>query len=573
MRRELWAIAAFSLFLNLLALVSSIYMMEVFDRVLTSGSRETLLFLTLIAIGATAIFGLLGGVRRKLLIRLGDWLEAEVGGPAIDVSMGARLAGAARDGGAATRALADLKAFFTSESVVAFLDAPWSPVFLLIIGLMHPLLGLFALVTAVLLLLCALVNDVLTKAPAEAAALAGRRAQRLAEEAVSLAEPAAALGMRTALLQRWHRAQCEAAALALPVGDRGATLVSLVQFLRYASQLGVLGLGAWLVLENSLTSGGMIAASILLSRALAPVDRALPAWKAFVAARAGARTLAELFQRAPSTAPGHRLPQPQGRLAIEGLSFTPAGAEAPLLRNLSFALAPGEVLGIIGPSGAGKSTLAHLLVGVWRPQRGTIRLDQAALEQWDDDELGRHIGFLPQYPSLFSGSVAENIARMGEPDSSAIVAAARLAGADEVIRRLPRGYDTVVGPQGQRLSGGEQQRVALARALYGNPTLVVMDEPDSHADAAALQLFQRTILELKQRNATVVLITHNPAMLHVADRLLLLNAGEVAAWGPRDEVRALLMGQRRNVVPMAGSKPSQADPPSASTAMAAGEQS
>src|SRR4051812_28125349 len=380
-RRELGAITAFSLGINLLTLVSSVYMMEVFDRVMSSGSRETLFFLTLIAIAATAVMALLGSVRRKLLTRIGGWLEQEVGGPAIDASVSARLAGSAREGGAATRALADIKAFFVSESVVAFLDVPWAPVFMVVIGCLHPLLGLFALGSALLLGVCALVNEELTRRPAEAASAASRRAARMAEEAVSLAEPAAALGMRTALLRRWYAAQDEAGALSLRVGDRGAALVSLVQFLRYGLQLGILGLGAWLVLERSLTSGGMIAASVLLSRALAPVDRALPAWKAFINARAGARTLAELFRRAPGTLTRQKLPRPGGQLTVDGLMFVPPGAEAPLLRNVSFALQPGEVLGIIGSSGAGKSTLVHLLVGVRRPQRGMIRLDGAALEQ------------------------------------------------------------------------------------------------------------------------------------------------------------------------------------------------
>jgi ATP-binding cassette, subfamily C, bacterial exporter for protease/lipase len=557
-RRELWTVAVFSLFLNLLMLVTSIYMMEVFDRVMSSGSRETLLFLTLIALGAIAVFGLLSSIRRKLLSRIGDWLERELGGPAIDATMGARLRGGAHDGGAASRALADIKTFFTSEGVVAFLDAPWAPVFLAVISLLHPVLGLFALISAALLLLCALANEALTRSGTVAASAAARRAHRLGKEAAGLAEPATAMGMRTVLLRRWHAAHHEAGVLALAVGDRGATLVSLAQFLRYGSQLGIIGLGAWLVLDRSLTSGGMIAASVLLSRALAPVDRALPVWKSFVAARAGGKTLTELFGRAPGTPARQKLPRPQGRLVVDGLTFMPPGTEAPLLRNISFALAPGEVLGIIGPSGAGKSTLAHLLVGAWRPQRGTIRLDGAALEQWDDDELGRHLGFLPQYPSLFSGSVAENIARMGEPDPEDVVAAAELAGAHEVILRLPRGYDTLIGPQGQRLSGGEQQRIALARALYGEPALIVLDEPDAHADMAAAQLLQSTILNLKGRGVTVVLITHQLPNLRVVDRLLLLRGGELAAFGLRDEVQARLTAPRRNVVPMTGTR-SQVD--------------
>jgi PrtD family type I secretion system ABC transporter len=550
-RRELGAITAFSLFINLLTLVSSVYMMEVFDRVMSSGSRETLFFLTLIAVGATAVMGLLGSVRRKLLTRIGGWLEQEVGGPAIDASVSARLAGSAKEGGAASRALADIKAFFVSESVVAFLDAPWAPVFMVVIGCLHPLLGLFALGSAVLLGVCALVNEALTRKPAEAASAASRKAARMAEEAVSLAEPAAALGMRTALLRRWYAAQDEAGALSLRVGDRGAALVSLVQFLRYGLQLGILGLGAWLVLERSLTSGGMIAASILLSRALAPVDRALPAWKSFVAARAGLRALEELLGKAPARGRRQTLPRPQGHLAVDGLTYVPPGADAPLLRDVSFQARPGEVLGVTGPSGAGKSTLAHLLAGAWRPQRGTIRLDGAALEQWEDDDLGRHVGFLPQYPSLFSGTCGENIARMGEPDPDAVVAAAQQAGAHEAILRLPKGYETPVGPQGLRISGGEQQRVALARALYGEPALVVLDEPDAHADTGAMNQLMRTVLALKQRGAAVVLVTHQMVSLRVVDRLLYLRAGEVIHAGPRDEVLTVL-GSRRNVVPMAG---------------------
>ncbi len=555
-RRELWAAGAFSLFINLLMLVSSVYMMEVFDRVLTSGSLETLLFLTLIALAATAVFGLLSAVRRKLLVRIGDWLERELGAPALDASAGLRLAAGPKETGAAGRALADVKAFFTSESVVAFLDAPWAPVFLAVIWLMHPALGLFALGTAALLMLCALANEALTREAGEAATTAARRAQRAGEEVVGFAEPAAALGMRTVLLRRWYAAQAEAGGLGLKVGDRGAALVSLAQVLRYGSQLGVLGLGALLVIQGSLTSGGMIAASILLSRALAPVDRALPAWKAFVAARAGARSLTELFGKAPAVPARQPLPRVQGRLAAEGVTYVPPGGDAPLLRGVSFALHPGEVLGVIGPSGAGKSTLAHLLVGAWRPQRGSIRLDGAPLERWDDDELGRQLGFLPQYPSLFSGTCAENIARMAErPDHEAVVAAAQLAGAHETILRLPRGYETPLGPQGFRLSGGEQQRVALARALYGDPALVVLDEPDAHADAAGAQLLQRAVLELKRRGRSVVLVTHNPVHLRVVDRLLFLRGGEVAAFGPRDEVQARLQAPRPNVVPMPGARP------------------
>jgi ATP-binding cassette subfamily C exporter for protease/lipase len=564
-RRELWPVAGFSLAINLLALVSSIYLMELFDRVLTSGSYGTLLWLTVLAIGATAVFGFLGSVRRRILIRIGDWLERELGAPAIDATMSLRLAGAGRDGAAASRALADIKAFVANEGVVAFLDAPWAPVFILAIAALHPLLGLYALAAALLLVLLALLNEGLTREPADAAALAVRRAQRMAEEAAAVAETAMALGMRTTLLRRWHAAQRRAGELGLAQGDRSALLVSTAQFLRLGLQLGILGLGAWLVLEGAITSGGMIAASVLLSRALAPADRALPAWKTFVAARTGARTLEAIFRQAPALPPKQRLPRPEGRLVIENVTHSLPGAEAPLLRNVSFGLKPGESLGILGLSGAGKSTLANLMVGAWRPQRGSIRLDHATLEQWDDDELGRDIGFLPQYPSLLTGTLAENIARMGEPNDEAVVAAARLAGAHEMILHLPYGYDTWVGFGGAGLSGGEQQRVALARALYGEPALVVLDEPDSHADALAAQLLQRTIVALRQRGTTLVVITHDVAALRLMDRLLMLRNGEVVTFGPRDEVEAVLAARRANVVPLQG-KPLEGGRPAIASA-------
>lgn len=550
--RELLPVAGFSLAINLLALVSSIYLIELFDRVLTSGSHGTLLWLTVLALAATGVLGLLACVRRRILLRVGDWLERELGAPAIDTMVGLRLAGGLRDGALAPRALGDLRAFLASESVVAFLDAPWVPVFILVIAVLHPLLGLYALAAALLLVLLALANEGLTRGPAEAAARAGRRAQRLAEEAVATAAPVAAMGMRTALLRRWREAQGRAGDEGLLLGDRSAALVSTAQFLRLGLQLGILALGAWLALGGAITSGGLIAASVLLSRALAPAEKALPAWKAFIAARAGMRTLEALLRRAPGRPPRQRLPRPEGRLAVESVTYVPPGGEAPLLRNVSLALRPGESLGIMGLSGAGKSTLAHLLVGAWQPQRGSIRLDHAALDQWDDDELGRHIGFLPQYPSLLSGTVAENIARMGARDDEGVLAAARLAGAHELILRLPQGYDTRAGPDGVRLSGGEQQRIALARALYGDPALVVLDEPDLHADAVAAQLLQRTLMALKQRRATLVVITHDMEALRLMDRLLMLRHGEVLAFGPREEVEAFLAARRANVVPLQG---------------------
>ncbi len=553
--RELWPIGGFSLALNLLALTSTIYLMGVFDRVLTSGSHETLLFLTLLVAIASVVFGLLSSVRRRLLIRIGHWLEQELGGPALDARADRRLAEGAGAGTEAARALADLKTFFTSEGIVAFLDAPWIPVFLVLIACLHPLLGLFALISTVLLFVCTLVNELLTHKPGEVAVATGQRAQRFAEETLALTEPATAMGMRTNLLRRWHVLQQEAAAAALTVGDRGARLMSVVQFLRMFLQMGIMGLGAWLVLDGRLTSGGMIAASVLLSRALAPIDRSLGAWRSFQAAQAAQRALRLLFQQGPGTTAPLSLPPPRGALAVEGLSFTPPGADAPVLRNIGFLLAAGEALGVIGASGAGKSTLSYLLVGIWRAQRGTVRLDGAVLTQWDDDELGRHLGFLPQFPSLLTATCSENIARMGRPDAEAVIAAARLAGVHEAILQLPQGYDTVIGPQGLRLSGGEQQRVALARALYGDPMLVVLDEPDAHLDAQGLQQLQQVVLQLKARGATVVLISHQVATLRAMDRLLLLRQGEIAAYGSRDDVQAKLAGSRRNVVAMPGQRP------------------
>lgn len=536
-----------SLFTNLLLLVSSIYMLQVFDRVLTSGSVETLVWLTVIAVAATAVYAVLEVCRRAHLTRLGGWLEGTLAEPVLARGLSTTVAN--RRPAAGLGDLRDLADFLRGDQVLAFLDAPWMPVFIAVIWSLHPLLGGIALVGAVLLFLCAVVNDLLTTRGQREAAAAERAGLVASQRMIDHADAVVGLGMSAPLLARWSRRQEDARAAGLRGSDRAGLIMNLSRFLRLALQVGILGTAAWLVLGGAMTPGGMIASSILLGRALAPVERSISAWRSFRRAREAHGDLKALFADAPEPTETVSLPAPEGRLEVEEARYLTPGTREPLLRRVTFRLEPGEVCGIIGPSGAGKSCLCRLLVGAWAPTHGHVRLDGAAIAARPEEERARHIGYLPQQVEFFPGTVAQNIARMGEVDSEAVVAAARLAGVHELILRLPDGYETDVGLHGARLSGGQRQRIALARALYGDPGLIVLDEPNSNLDSQGeLALFQ-AIRRLKEAGRTILIVAHHPTALRAADRILLLQDGASAQFGDRDEVLSKLNAGRR-VVPM-----------------------
>ncbi|EKV29248.1 hypothetical protein C882_0555 [Caenispirillum salinarum AK4] len=552
-RRQMPALFLFSFLANLLLLASSIYMLQVFDRVLSSGSLDTLVWLTVITLAAIAVYGLLEQARRRLLARIGAWLDTELSAPVIRRAIERRLT----RGPASTTApdaglsdVADVRGFVGGESVLAFLDAPWTPVFIAIIWLIHPVLGGIALGGAVVLFLCAVFNDRLTRGPQQSAATRVRQAAAAAGRYVDSAETVAALGMTRPLLDRWRRAHQEAHGQSLAVSDTTAGLFNISRSVRLALQVAILGTGAWLVLQGAVTAGAMIASSIILSRALSPVERSISAWRGYVSYRAARRNLAALFEGTDrDAAAAVSLPRPEGRLTAEAVRFTPPGSAEPILRKIDFALTPGQTCGVVGPSGSGKSTLCRLIVGAWRPTHGHIRLDGADVGRWDSDDLGRHLGYLPQQVELFPGTVADNIARMCDADDAEIIAAAQLADVHEMILRLPDGYATDVGVHGARLSGGQRQRIGLARALFGDPALIVLDEPNSNLDADGDRALLRTLEHLKETGRTIVLVAHHPAMLRSADVVLVLREGLVAAFGPRDEVLKAALGRRAGARP------------------------
>lgn len=535
LRALVWLLL-FSLGINLLILASPIYMMQVFDRVLSSGRLETLIYLTVIAGIAVFVMGIVETARGRFLIRVGDWLDHRLSGHVIASALTARLAGHA---GSAQplRDLATLRSTMASPSVNAVIDTPWVPAFIVIIWLMHPLLGLIALGAAIVLFAVALVNEWVSRNALRRAGQFSIAATQSVESALRNAEVVQALGMLPALLGRYRDTNAKALTAQRQAGDRGAAMVGLSKSLRLFVQIVILGSGAWLVLQGQLTSGGMIAASILLGRALAPVEQSIGAWRQLVGARDAWQRLTRLLAEVPPQAKGMSLPVPQGELACQQMTFVPAGNENPILRDITFDLAAGEVLGIIGPTAAGKSSLCKVVTGAWKPTRGHARLDGADISSWHADELGAHLGYLPQDVELFAGTVSENIARLAqEPDAAAVVAAAKTAGVHDIILSLPKGYDTEVGEAGSFLSGGERQRVGLARAFYGRPKLIVLDEPNASLDSAGEEALVEAILAAKEWESTVLLVTHQPSILLSVDKLMVLQEGRIQAFGPRDEI-------------------------------------
>ena len=530
----------FSLFINLLLLTTPLYSMQVFDRVLTSRSTETLLVLTLLAAGALLAQLALEIVRGRLLLGAGAKLERLLGPAVLEGTLRQALTPNGADA-ASLGDVAQLRGFLSGGTLTALFDAPWAPLYLGAIALVNPGLGGIAGGGALLLALLAYLNERLTRAPLRDIHRHARAAGSVADSAAQNAEVVQALGMLPALRRRWEQASAEVLSAWLRAGRAGGTVSAFSRCARMLIQIAIMGASALLVIEQTTTSGVMLASTLLLARALAPVETAIGGWKALVEARAAYRRLDALLaarQAVPSTA----LPSPIGALTTDKLSYFAPGGDRPLLQGVTFALEPGKALGVIGASGSGKSTLARLIAGCWRPSGGEIRLDGAELRQWSRERLGRHVGYLPQDVQLFAGTVAENIARLDEADAEQVVAAARWAHAHEMILRLPQGYDTRLGPGGAGLSGGQRQRIALARAVYGRPRLIVLDEPDASLDGEGEGALRATLRALRTAGATVVVVSHRTALLPEMDALLLLKDGQPQLFGPREEVLKRLRG-------------------------------
>ena len=537
----------FSLAINLLLLVPPLYMLQVFDRVLASRSGETLVVLTLAAAAALVMMACLEVLRARLLAAAGAALDRGLGPRVIEglLTQTARRSGADYLNG--LRDVAALRAFLGGSGLVAMFDAPWLPLFLAVIFVFHPLLGAIAFAGAILMALFAYLNERLTRAPLERAQAEARRAGRFIDSSVRNAEVVSALGMLPAVTGRWARLNDAALREQLRAGSAGGRLSGSTRFVRQAVQVAMLAGGAFLVIRHDASAGVMVAATVLLGRALAPVETLIGSWRSLVEARGAWRRLAELIERSAPAAPGTELPAPAGMLRVEQATFAFRSGERPIVRGISFSLAPGEALGIVGPSASGKSTLARLVVGVWRPVSGAVRLDGADLAAWPRERLGPHIGYLPQDVELLGGTVAENIARLDVPDSAQVVRAAQRAHVHELILRLPAGYDTDIGDCGQALSPGQRQRIALARALYGTPRLVVLDEPNANLDHEGEQALVRTLQGLKESGVTVLIVAHRPSLLRGVDKMLVLRDGVAEAFGPRAEIMARVTRPVREV--------------------------
>jgi PrtD family type I secretion system ABC transporter len=553
-------IMAFSLAINLLTLASPLYMMQVFDRVLTSRSGDTLIMLTLITVLALGVMALIEAIRSQMLVRIGHWLDDRLGPTVFSGALKAALRADAGRAAQGLRDLATVRGFVTGPSVTPLLDAPWAPIFIVALFVLHPALGLVGLGGGLLLFGLALINELMTRKPLAEANVAATKTHQRAEAALRNAEVIRAMGMGEGVLRLWRRETLGSRDATRVAAARGAAIFALSKFSRLFVQIGILGVGAWLVIKHEASPGAVFASMFLLGRALAPVEGAIGTWKSLVAARIARRRLSELVDALPVEEPGMELPRPQGELVIERLVFVPPGGDEPTLRGVSFDLAPGEVLGIVGPSAAGKSTLARLIAGTWTPTAGKVRLDGADMAVWHESRGSHHIGYLPQDIELFAGSVRENIARLGEATPAAIIEAATLAGLHEGIMRLPRGYDSEIGDAGLKLSGGQRQRIGLARALFGRPRLVVLDEPNASLDHEGEEALHRAIARLKETGTTVVMIAHRPSVLSLADKLLVLRNGTVDAYGSRAEVIAKLNAgsSRPMAVPM--HKPPVAQP-------------
>lgn len=544
-RASFLSVGGFSLFINLLMLTPALYMLQVYDRVITSGSKETLLMLTLVMVFLLAVMGGLELVRSRLLVRIGNRLDTLVSSRLYRAMFTRSLAA----GGAATaQPLDDLKTvrqFVSGNGLFAFFDAPWVPLYLAILFLFNVWFGIFATCAAVLLLALAYANERATRGLLAEAGSEHIKAQSQANSNLRNAEVLHAMGMLPSIMGRWAARHDAALIKQSHASDRASGLSNLSKALRILAQSLILGLGALLVLDGSVTPGMMIASSIIMGRALAPVDQMIGSWKSFTGSREAYRRLNGLLEEVPE-APRHlSLPTPRGELALEAVTVVPPGATKASLRDIDLQIGRGEHVGVIGPSAAGKTSLARVLLGIWAPQSGAVRLDSASLDHWNRDELGPFLGYLPQDIELFDGTVSENIARFGEVDDAKVVAAAIKAGVHEMILRLPEGYDTLISATSGVLSRGQRQRVGLARALYGNPVLVVLDEPNANLDDAGERALARAMRELKEEGVTLLVITHRRSVLGSVDKLLVLNEGQLRLFGPRDEVLARIAQPRR----------------------------
>jgi ATP-binding cassette, subfamily C, bacterial exporter for protease/lipase len=547
-KNTFWTVGAFSAIINLLMLVPSLYMLQVYDRVLQSRNDITLLMLTLLMLGAYGLMATLELVRSFVLVRVGARFDMTLNKRVYTAAFEQNLKKAGGNAGQALQDLMNLRQFLTGNALFAFFDAPWFPVYLIVIFMFEPTLGLFALGGTIVLVAMAYLNEKITHQPLAEANMTAIASSAIATNNLRNAEVIESMGMLPNLMGRWFKMHSRFLKLQADASEKAGKISAATKFFQISLQSLILGLGALLVLENKITAGMMIAASILVGRALAPVQQVIAVWKSWASTRSAYERLSKLLEANPAREAGMPLPAPKGLLAVEGVTAAPPGSTIAIVKGLSFSITPGDALGIIGPSGSGKSTLARLLVGVWPAAVGKVRLDGADIFTWNKGELGPHIGYLPQDIELFAGTVSENIARFGEIDPEKVVLAAQRAGVHDMILHMPEGYDTRLGDGGAGLSGGQKQRLGLARAMYGDPALIVLDEPNSNLDEVGEQLLAQAVIDLRRRGKTIVLITHRTSAIGVTNKLLLMRDGTAQLFGPTDQVLAALQDANKKAM-------------------------
>lgn len=549
-----WMVAIFSFFVNMLMLTGPLYMLNVYDRVLGSRSLETLIALSVLVAFLYGCMGILDFVRGRVMGRIGARFQAQMDRRVFSAALKATtLNRAPREAATGLRDLEAVQRLITSPALMALFDLPWSPLFFLGIFVFHPLMGALALVGAVVLIFVAVLNQATTRTPLERANATSFASETLGAQIRSESEMVHSLGMRGAAFDRWQIARGASLDATIGAADTAGTFTALTKAFRLFLQSAMLGLGAYLVLREELTPGAMIAGSILLGRGLAPIEMIVSQWAVFQKGREGWGRLSVLLGNIPVEKTRTNLPKPAARLVADQVTMLPPGGQQATLRMISFSVEPGQAVGIIGTSGAGKSTLARALTGVWKPAGGKIRLDGAALDQYDPDVLGQHIGYLPQRVQLFDGTIRENIARMSlSPDDAMVVTAAKKADAHEMILKLPDGYDTRVTATGGQLSGGQIQRVGLARAMYGDPVVLVLDEPNSNLDNSGSAALNKAVQQQKAAGGIVFVMAHRPDAIFHCDTLLVLENGTKRAYGPKDDVLREVTKNRDEIVKAAG---------------------
>lgn len=544
-KKSFVSVGFFSLFINLLMLVPPMYMMQVYDRVLSSGSETTLLMLTLIMVFLLVTMGALEWVRSQVLVRVSTRLETLLDQRMFDACYKQGLySGGMVSSSQPLSDMTQLRQFLTGNGLFAFFDAPWVPIYIGVMFIFHPLFGWVAVMSALLLFGLALINERATKPALAEANKEAAGAMAFANKNLSNVEVIASMGMMGSIRKRWQQKNHRVLELQAEASSKAGVLANISKTVRIILQSLVLGLGAYLAIKQELSPGLMIAGSILLGRALAPIDLLIGSWRGFVSARSQYARLNELLTNIPADNDKMSLPAPVGNVSVEAAVIAPPGAKTAVIKGISFAVNAGESVGIIGPSAAGKSTLARALIGIWPAHSGKVRVDGADIFAWNREEVGPYIGYLPQDIELFEGSISENIARFGDVDPEKVVEAAQMAGVHEMILRLPDGYDTLIGAHGGQLSGGQRQRVGLARAVYNSPRLIVLDEPNSNLDDVGEKALLVALAELKKRGSTVFIIAHRPSVLGSVDKILLLQDGQIKLFGPRNEVFAQLAPQQ-----------------------------